>query len=368
MNARRVHIAMLLDTLRGGGAERIAVEVASSLDPERFSPIVIATREGGLLEDVLARNGVEYSILGRRRGFAPRKLRKAHRLLRDVDLIHSHMLGSNLWGALFSRVTGLPLVAREPTFSGVRSRLRTYGYRSWIAPVAKCIICPTATVAQSLYDEGVRPKLVEVIPNGVRMDAAVPRAEARAELGLDPDAFVAGIVAGLRTEKAHEVLFGAAARMRDSGRAITLCLVGDGVRRAELEQKATDLRLDGSVVWAGQRPDAKRLSKAFDVGVICSDFEGLPNAALEMLAAGVPVVSTDVGTMPSILANGAGITVPVRDEVALADAICSFVDDPGLVERASGIAREIIQRDYEFGRMVRDFERVYDRVLSRATA
>jgi glycosyltransferase involved in cell wall biosynthesis len=359
---------MLLDTLRGGGAERIAVEVAASLDRQRYSAIVVATREGGLLEDVLGGASIDYTILGRRRGFSPRRLGNAQRLLRDVDLIHSHMLGSNLWGALFSRTTRVPLVAREPTFSGARSRLRTYGYRFWIAPVARRIICPSTVVAQSLYDEGVRPELIEIIPNGVRTDAALSREEARKELGLDQKAFVVGIVAGLRKEKAHEVLFRAVARLHDAGREVTLCVIGDGVRRSALVDAATSLRLDGSVVWAGQRPEAKKLPAAFDVGVICSDFEGLPVAALETLAAGVPMVSTAVGTMPTILADGAGLTVPVRDDGALAEAIQRFIDDPELTARAGARAREIVQEHYDFYRMVRAFEHVYDRVLTGRTA
>src|SRR5690348_12733517 len=141
-------IAMLLDSFDSGGAERIAVEVACSLDRERYVPTVLATRHGGSLEDVLARAGVEYAVLGRRHGFSPRKFRRAHRVLRDVDLIHSHKLGSNLWGALLSRTTSVPLVAREPTFSGTRTRLRTFGYRRWIAPIARCIICPSTIVAE----------------------------------------------------------------------------------------------------------------------------------------------------------------------------------------------------------------------------
>jgi glycosyltransferase involved in cell wall biosynthesis len=358
-------IAMVIDSFQAGGAERIAVEVASSLDRERYSPIVLATRHGGPLEDLLDRAGVDYVVLGRRHGFSPRKYRRAHRLLRNVDLIHSHKLGSILWGALFSRTTGVPLVARDPTFSGIRTRLRTYGYRWWIAPVARCIICPTANLAQSLYDEGVPHGLVEVIPNGVRLDAALPRDEARAELGLDPDAFVVGIVAQLREEKAHEVLFRAVAQLREDGRDVRLCVVGDGSRRAALVEAAASLGLDGSVTWAGERAEAKRLPAAFDVGVICSDFEGLPVAALETLAAGVPMVCTAVGTLPDILSGGAGLTVPVRDHAALAAAIRRFIDDPAARAHAGARARDVVRRHYEFEQMVRAFERVYDRVLGR---
>jgi len=355
---------MLLDSFHAGGAERIAVEVACSLDRERYEPIVLATRDGGPLEDILTRAGVEYVVLGRRHGFSPRKFRRAHRLLRDAELIHSHKLGSNLWGALLSRTTSVPLVAREPTFSGTRSRLRTFGYRWWIAPVARRIICPSTIVAESLYDEGVPRQLVEVIPNGVRLDVALPRPDARAELGLDPDAFVVGIVALLREEKAHEVLFQAAAQLRDAGRNLTVCVVGDGPRRAALVETAATLGLDGHVRWAGERREAKRLAAAFDVGVICSDFEGLPVAALEMLAAGVPMVATAVGTMPTILAEGAGFTVPVRDHAALAEAILRFIEDPELAARAGARARDIIRQQYGFDEMVKAFDRVYERVLS----
>lgn len=357
-------IGVLLDSFQAGGAERIAVEVAASVDRERFSPIVIATRCGGPLEDVLRGAGVEYFILGRRHGFSPRKFRRAHRLLRDVDLIHAHKLGSNIWGALLSRTSSVPLVAREPTFSGIRSRVRTFGYRWWIAPVARCIICPSTIVAESLYDEGVPRELVEVIPNGVPLDAALPRHDARAELGLDPDDFVVGIVALLREEKAHEVLFQAAAQLRDGGRDVTVCVVGDGPRRAALVETAASLGLDGHVRWAGERREAKRLAAAFDVGAICSDFEGLPVAALELLAAGVPMVSTAVGTMPTILSEGAGFTVPVRDHAALARAILRFIEDPELAARAGARARDIIRQQYGFDDMVKAFERVYERVLA----
>ena len=121
--ARPWRVAMLIDSFGAGGAERIAVEVASGLDRERYSPIVVATRHGGPLENVLRQAGVDYVVLGRRRGFSPRKYLRAHRLLRNVDLIHSHKFGSNLWGALLSRTTRVPLVARDPTFSGIRSKI-----------------------------------------------------------------------------------------------------------------------------------------------------------------------------------------------------------------------------------------------------
>src|SRR5215213_9568370 len=233
-------IAVLIDSFMARGAERGRRRGRGGDRPRSFH----ALRGGDsswALADVLHGAGVEYYILGRRHGFSPRKLLRAHRLLRNADLIHSHKLGSNIWGALFARTTSVPLVAREPTFSGVRERARTFGYRWWISPVAHCIICPSAIVAESLYDEGVPPERVEVIRNGVRTDAALTRERARAELGLAPEGFVVGIVARLREEKAHEVLFEALAQLRNGDRDVTLCVVGDGECRTTLASVAAEV-------------------------------------------------------------------------------------------------------------------------------
>ena len=364
---RRRRIVMLLDTLQAGGAERVAVELACALNPDRFTPFVLATRHGGPLEDVLDGGGVSYAILGRRRAFSPRAYRQCLRLLRGADLINSHMLGSNLWGSHFARLKSLPLVALVPNLSGSRSRLQTYGYRWWISPAARRIICPTDVLAGLLQNEGVPRELIEVIPNGVRLDAALPRREARVALGLNQKDFVVGIVARLREEKAHEVLFRAVARLRNEGRQISVCVVGDGPQRSRLAETATSLGLDGSITWAGEQAEAKRLPAAFDVAVICSDFEGHPLAALEALAAGIPVISTAVGSMPTILASGAGLTVPVRDDAALATAIRRFMDNRALIARAGAKGRDLVSDRFEFRRMVTAFERVYDEVLGSDT-
>ena len=121
--------------------------------------------------------------------------------------------------------------------------------------------------------------------------------------------------------------------------------------------------LADTVVWAGERADAKRVPRAFDVGVICSDWEGLPVAALEILAAGTPLISTSVGAMPEIVGD-AGTIVPVRDDEALAAAILRYLRDPRAIELAGKAGRAIIEERFGFERMVREFERVYDDVLS----
>ena len=354
---------MLIDSFLAGGAERIAVEVATRLDREQFEPRVIATRSGGPLLEKLEQAEIPYVILGRRRGFAPSKLLQAHRAVAGADLLHAHKYGSNMWGAMLARTARVPLVIREPTFNGVRSPRRTIGYRYWVAPIARRVICPTEVVARSLEDDGFDPARIRVVPNGVLLDAALPRAEAKAELGVPEDTRVVGIVARLRVEKAHEILFRAVARIAAPRGDLRLVVVGDGPRREELQRLAAELGIADRVVWAGERRDARRLVTAFDVGVICSSWEGLPNAALETMAAGVPLVSTRVGTMPEILGEGCGVLVDVADDEGLSGALAYLLDDPEEAARIGERGARRIREHHAMPRMVEAFAEVYREAL-----
>jgi glycosyltransferase involved in cell wall biosynthesis len=366
VNKTPTRVLVMLDSLRAGGAERVAVEAACALDRDRFEPHVLVTRYGGPLEDVLRRAGVRYTVLGRRRGFSPRRLARAHTLVRGSELLHTHMLGSALWGGLLARAARRPLVVHEHTWSGEQSRMRSVGYRRWLTPFASRIVCVSELVARSVTADGGRPGQVTVIHNGVRVESALPREEARRELDLPADAVVVGIVARLRPEKAHEVLIRAVARLgSEEARDVVLCVVGDGERRDELQSLAGDLGIAERVVWAGERPDAARLASAFDVAVICSWWEGLPLAALEALAGGVPLVATSVGALPELLSDDAGVLVPPGDERALSAAIGALAADAEARERIGKRGLERVRADYSFEGMISALERLYDEVLGR---
>ena len=212
----------------------------------------------------------------------------------------------------------MPLVTHDHNWSAGRSRGRSLVNHWWIAPAAHRMLCVSRSVAGALAQEGVPPRKIEVAENGVRLQAPATREEARRRLGLDGSELVVGSVGALRPEKAHELLLEAVALLRAEGRPVRLCLVGSGPRADELMTLASRLGIDPSVTWAGQRPDAPSLVAAFDVAVICSRWEGLPLAALEALAAEVPLVATAVGGLPELLSGGAGFLVDSPDARLLA--------------------------------------------------
>ncbi len=359
----RIRVLLVTDSLAIGGAERMVVDIACGLDRDRFAPHVLVTRSTGELQVALDEAGVPVTVLDRRRRLSIAAYLRASHLTRPSDLIHTHKLGSNVWGALLARTTGVPYVAHEHLWMGGTSSFYALCNRRWVAPVASRVVCVSPSVARILVAQGVPPQRIEVIQNGVLLNEALPRIAARQELGLEPTGFVVGIVARLHPQKNHELVLRALASPALGEGGVTLCIVGDGPLLADLQEEAVRCGVARKVVWAGARHGAHRLVRAFDVSLLCSDWEGLPLAALEAMAAGVPVVGTAVGGLPELLEGGAGVLVPPGDADGIADAIASLRERPDLARDIGNRGQRRVRRDHDFREMLSQLEGTYAEVL-----
>jgi glycosyltransferase involved in cell wall biosynthesis len=161
---------------------------------------------------------------------------------------------------------------------------------------------------------------VEVIRNAVfRTEPRVDRFTVRSALGVAADVPIALCLARMEPQKRHDVLLDAWAAL--GGRDAVLWLAGDGSLRHDLERRARALGIDGQVRFLGNRSDVADLLSAADLTVLTSDWEGMPIAVLESLAAGVPVIATDVDGVSEALADGGGVVVPRGEPKAVADAL-----------------------------------------------
>lgn len=352
-------VMVLIDTLALGGAEHVAVDLACGLDPSRFAPHVLVTRSTGPLQRRLDDAGIPVTVLGRRRRISVAAYRQSRRIAAQCDLIHAHKYAGSAWGALLARATGKPLIAHEHNWSDTPSTSRSMITRHWIAPVASRYLCVSETVADDIRNDGVPADKIRVLHNAISTTPVLPRADARRELGLAPSAFVVGMVARLRPEKKHELLLDAAARVPAAQTDMTLCIVGDGPRRAFLEHLAHRLGIADRIVWAGERSQAGRLASAFDIAVLCSAWEGLPLAALEAMVAGTPLIATAVGGLPALLGDGAGILVPPNDVEALAAAITQLRSAPDAACRIGAAGHRKVRRICDPASIFASLERIY---------
>ena len=364
---RKLRVLTLVDKPTvTGGAERLAAVVAMKLDPARFESVLCASRQTDepLLDRELEEAGIGVLALGRRSTLDLLAWRPLVSLLRDgVDVVHTHMFGSNVWGTVLGRLSGVPVVvAHEHTWSFQGRPLRRFLDRELVARWADVFVAVSGEDRRKMIEvEGVDPAKIRLIPNGIPSPANGAGADVRAELGIEPGAPVLGVVCELRAQKALEVLFEAAALLLAEFPTLKVLVAGDGPERARLEEGARRLGVADTVLFLGIRRDVPAVLAAVDVAVLSSDYEGSPLSVMEYMAAAKPVVSTRVGGVPELVQEDVhGLLVEPRDPEALAEAVARLLRDPALAKRLGAEGRKRQQREFSLEAMVGRIEDLYE--------
>ena len=350
----------LIASLEIGGTERQLVQfIRRSSDPSRHH---VATFYGfGPLAADLPQPPIWLGRISRqphRMVDNVRTVRTLRRTIREgrFDLVHAH-LGLSEIVAAAATPSGVPVV--------VSRRGRNIGFES--NPVLRLVeglghrrtarlLCNARIWAEQARRHDHWPPPTRVIPNGIDLDefAASP---------LPEGSPMVVVVGNLHPYKGHDRFLRAFAIVREQLRDARAVLVGDGVERSRLEDSASELGLEEVVAFAGQVPDPRRFVRDAHVVALTSDHEGFPNALLEAMAMGRPVVATRVGGIPELVRHGRdGLLVPRQPE-AVAEALLRVLRDPEELRRMGTEARV---RAAEFGwdRVVRATEGVYREVLA----
>lgn len=373
-DGRKLRVVVLVDSLLNpGGGERLAVENARLLDPERFERVLCITRFdpahrsaepavsliAGLEED-----GVRVVGLDRSRKLSLGAWLPLVRLLRseNIDVLHGHMFGSNVWAVVLGRLCRVPaVVSHEHMWSYDGGRSRALIDRHLIARGSDAFIAVSATGRDLMVSsEGLDPADVVVIPNGIGAIEGPSRADARERLGLDSEERVVASVGHLRPEKSFEILVEATSALREVVPRLKVLVVGEGSERQRLEDLVEGFGLAGVVELMGAREDVEHVLAAADVAVCCSDFEGGPLSVMEYMRAGLPVVATRVGGLPELLgSDDAAVFVAPRDPPGLAGAIKRVLDDEELATRLGAAGRERQRAEYDIRVWARRLEELY---------
>jgi len=365
-------VLLVIGQLHRGGAEGQLVQLALGLPRRRYEPLVAclssvaephgsSLRGAGVRVEVLERKG--HADLGRVLALA--------RLVRSsgAAVVHSFLVGANVYAYAATRLGGRPpFVASSRTsmeIPGAASRR----IHSWVFRHADYVIANSESVAgftRSYY--GVDPRRLRVVPNGVREAGEIAgREEARRELGGDGSSLIVGTLGRLSAEKNIPLLLRAAGIVSRRFPAARFAVGGDGPERGFLAGEIRRLGLEDRVVLAGDRSDVPRFLSALDLFVLTSDTEGLPNAVMEAMGLGLPVVATRVGGTHEVVDDGVtGRLVAPRDAEGLARAIGDLLADPEARRRLGAAGRARISEEYTTERMIERTCAVYDEARERA--
>lgn len=348
-----MRITLALGSLQVGGTERQVCRLATELRCRGHEVQVICLGSTGPLEQWLVENDIEPVMIGFR-GFLVRDPRGRPRPWRALPEMTKLV---RIWRALrahrpdvchaflyWAYVLVLPVaaLARVPVrVSGRRGlgRQPPRGQRPfdllerWVDQVTHLAVCNAEAVADETEREDRVPRSkIRVIPNGIDIPAAPADVERAPPVGV--------MVANLIAYKGHADLLRALGSMADPPR---MRLLGDGPERPALERLTTELDLAGTVVFEGFRLRPEEVVTASQFAVLTSHEEGFPNAVLEAMAAGLPVVATAVGGVPELVDRSTGILVPPRSPEALAAAIEKVAADPDLRRTLGAAARTHVE-------------------------
>jgi glycosyltransferase involved in cell wall biosynthesis len=141
---------------------------------------------------------------------------------------------------------------------------------------------------------------------------------------------------------------------------------GDGAQRAEFEQRVADLGLQDHFQFLGRRNDIAEILRCSDIGVLPSKAEGLPNAILEYMSAGLPTVASAVGGNTEVVKEGkTGLLVPAQNANALAGALLQLLEDPAMASSMGESAQSYVTANFSFARLIREVDELYSELLEK---
>jgi glycosyltransferase involved in cell wall biosynthesis len=364
MNTDRPNVLQVVLSLNPGGTERLVVELVKRLRPE-LSMAVCCLDEEGTWGEGLRHDDVSVVALRRREGFRPQLGRAIARAAAQhrARVIHCHHYSPFVYASI-ARLWAphLKIVFTEHgrlSDAGPSPKRRTAN--RVLAHAPRTVVTVSSELKQHLVAEGFPTDKVNVIYNGIDVGPlpdAAERARVRQQLGVDERTIVIGTVARLDPVKDLQTLVRAVGAPQ-AHRPVMLLVIGDGPERARIEATATEAGVATSVRFLGHRDDARDVLAGCDVYANSSISEGISLTILEAMAAGLPVIATQVGGTPEIVDASCGRLVPARDPESLAATLSELAVNASLRSTLGRAARARVEQQFTLDRMIAEYRDAY---------
>lgn len=383
----RTKVMRIIARMNIGGPALHCIILTSELDPERYRSLLVTGKESpaeGNMYGLAHEKGVEPVIIEAlgREIFLKDDLRALVRLVRLIhqekpDIIHTHTAKAGTLGRLAAKLTNVPIIIHTfhgHVFHSYFGFVKT-SFFLWMEKLLAKFTDAIITVGEQQRREIINyriapPEKIISVPLGLNLerfiDLTIDPSVLRSELGLEPDTFLVGIVARLVPIKNHACFLKAARLVLERNDKARFVVVGDGELRAELEREARDLHIESRVIFMGFQHNLEKIYAGLDIVTLSSFNEGLPVALIEAMAAGKPVISTDVGGVRDLILDGHnGLLVPSNDHKALAEAIVYLLRKPERRAMMGQAGKEKAYPDFDKKRLVGDIDRLYRQLLDR---
>jgi glycosyltransferase involved in cell wall biosynthesis len=374
---RVVKIAFIVDSLRRHGAQRFLTYLVRGLHDLGYTQHVVALNKvrDSDIERALSSAACDVTFIGKSalllagagwwRLVAILKRSKPDVVMTMLDF-------ADTLGRPAARLAGCRvLVSSIQVRNLTKPFWRRWLDRKTVSWADKIIFNSNEIVDYAREMEGVEEDQVVVIPNGVEdllARSGALRNGCRNELKIGAETVLLGVVGRLYPQKNLSLLLRSAAKL-SSARPWKILVVGDGPERRRLLALTRDLGLTKRVIWLGSREEVGGWLAAMDIFVHTADFEGMPNAVMEAMAMGLPVVASNVDGNRELIRNGVtGYLVAPGDASGFSEQIEQLIDNPNRGREVGEKAhREILER-FSMARMIRSYDQLFISLGNRQSA
>jgi glycosyltransferase involved in cell wall biosynthesis len=372
------NVLFIIDSFEQGGSERQAMQLLTQLHASGKCRVHLACLQNrGSLRAEADQLGIgeihEYALNSFYDLNFTKQLRRLVHFIKEneIDVVHTHCFYTNIFGMTGAFLAGVRArVTSKGETDGFRTsmqkRAERAAFRLSHRVIANCLV-----VQNQLIREGVNPSKIIQHYNGLDLDRlkvrdGLRREEALSEFHLPSDRRYVSIVANLRNPvKDHPMFLRAAARVRAAVPEAAFAIAGEGELMESLRELAVQLGIQNDVFFLGRCNNVADLLFASEVGVLSSKAEGFANAILEYMAAGLPVVATDVGGAREAIAEGeTGFVVASGDVQKMAERIIEFLNNPKRARAMGERGRSFVAERFSCDRHLQNTLELYAELLS----
>jgi glycosyltransferase involved in cell wall biosynthesis len=363
----KLRLMFITHDLALGGLQQVIVNICKTLNRNMFEPQVLCLRATGDYAPEIERLGIKVILLPQKeKGADYLAFLKVAKVLKKerIDVIHTHNTQPFIDGVVGAILAGVRIRIHTDHARDFPDK-RRYMFAEWFLShfVYKVVAVSDHTAENLRKYEKMSPRKICVIPNGIdgnRYAITIDKDKKRAELGITNKGPIIGIGVRLCEQKGITYLLHAMPGIIEKIPDCTLVIAGRGPLEADLKNATSALGIDKNVKFVGMRLDIPELLKLFDAYVLPSLWEGLPMVLLEAMAAGCPVVATDVGGVATVVQHEVtGLIIKTKNPDEIRDAVCTVLSNGVLRESLIENGRRLFEREFDAKVMTGRYQALY---------